>query len=173
MRTTNSGNNLSTTTIAVIVVTAVGLLLLAAVLVWLAQRTRKHQRHNKAHNIRGEAAEETLRIRQRDTLADETAPRPAPPRPKPTSRRPKPPVCNSKPPPTGARRRLPVTSSTSSWTAPTRWIRPRRHPKHPGPPTARNTRTIDGLPLTHPATLIAAHRPQHRTAHCFMCIDNA
>jgi cytoskeletal protein RodZ len=63
----------STTTIAVIVVAAVGLLLLAAVLVWLAQRTRKHQRHNKAQNIRGEAAEETLRIRQRDALADETA----------------------------------------------------------------------------------------------------
>jgi len=101
------GNNLSTTTIAVIVVTAVGLLLLAAVLVWLAQRTRKHQRHNKAHNIRGEAAEETLRIRQRDALADETAPRPAPPKPKPTSKRPKPPVCNSRPPPAAARHHLP------------------------------------------------------------------
>lgn len=64
---------MSTTTIAVIVVAAVGLLLLAAVLVWLAQRTRKHQRHNKAENIRGEAAEETLRVRQREALADETA----------------------------------------------------------------------------------------------------
>ena len=116
MRTTNSGNNLSTTTIAVIVVTAVGLLLLAAVLVWLAQRTRKHQRHNKAHNIRGEAAEETLRIRQRDALADETAPRPAPPKPKPTSKRPKPPVCNSRPPPAAARQPPPAITSTSSGT---------------------------------------------------------
>jgi cytoskeletal protein RodZ len=64
---------MSTTTIVVIVVAAVGLLLLAAVLVWLAQRTRKHQRHNKAENIRGEAAEETLRVKQREALADETA----------------------------------------------------------------------------------------------------
>ena len=39
---------MSTTTIGVIVVDAVGLLLLAAALVWLAQRTRKHQRHNEA-----------------------------------------------------------------------------------------------------------------------------
>lgn len=64
---------MSTTTIAVIVVGAVGLLLLAAALVWLAQRTRKHQRHNEAENIRGEAAEETLRVKQREALADETA----------------------------------------------------------------------------------------------------
>jgi len=64
---------MSTTTIAVIVVAAVGLLLLAAALVWLAQRTRKHQRHNEAENIRGEAAEETLRVKQREALADETA----------------------------------------------------------------------------------------------------
>ena len=48
---------MSTTTIAVIVVAAVGLLCFAAVLAWLAQRTRKHQRHNEAENIRGEAAE--------------------------------------------------------------------------------------------------------------------
>jgi hypothetical protein len=47
---------MSTTTIAVIVVAAVGLFFLAAALVWLAQRTRKHQRHNKAEDIRGEAA---------------------------------------------------------------------------------------------------------------------
>jgi uncharacterized protein HemX len=65
---------MSTTTIVVIVVVAaVGLLLLAAVLVWLAQRTRKHQRHNKAENIRGQAAEEALRVGQREALADETA----------------------------------------------------------------------------------------------------
>jgi hypothetical protein len=64
---------MSTTTIAVIVVAAIGVLLLAAVLLWLAQRTRKHQRHNKAENIRGAAAEETLRVRQREALADETA----------------------------------------------------------------------------------------------------
>ena len=64
---------MSTTTIAVIVVAAVGLLLLAAALVWLAQRTRKHQRHNEAENIRGEAAGETLRVKQREALADETA----------------------------------------------------------------------------------------------------
>lgn len=66
---------MTTNTIAVIVVCAVGLLLLTAVLVWLAQRTRKHQRHNKAENIRGQAAEETLRVRQREALADETAAR--------------------------------------------------------------------------------------------------
>ena len=42
-------------------------------LAWLAQRTRKHQRHNEAENIRGEAAKETLRVRQREALADETA----------------------------------------------------------------------------------------------------
>jgi cytoskeletal protein RodZ len=64
---------MSTTFIAVIVVVAVGLLLLAAALVWLAQRTRKHQRHNEAKNIRGEAAEETQRVKQREALADETA----------------------------------------------------------------------------------------------------
>jgi cytoskeletal protein RodZ len=133
MRTTNSGNNLSTTTIAVIVVTAVGLLLLAAVLVWLAQRTRKHQRHNKAHNIRGEAAEETQRIRQRDALADETAPRPAPPKPKPTSKRPKPPVCNSRPPPAAARHHLP--------RPPQRAVRPGRKldPAAPTDETPRST----------------------------------
>ena len=64
---------MSTTTIAVIVVAAVGLLLLAAALAWLAQRTRKHQRHNEAEKIRSEAAEETLRVKQREALADETA----------------------------------------------------------------------------------------------------
>ncbi len=64
---------MSTTTIAVIVVAAICVLLLAAVLLWLAQRTRKHQRHNKAENIRGAAAEEKLRVRQREALADETA----------------------------------------------------------------------------------------------------
>ena len=64
---------MSTTTIAVIVVAAVGLLVFAAVLAWLAHRTRKHQRHNEAENIRGEAAKETLRVRQREALADETA----------------------------------------------------------------------------------------------------
>jgi hypothetical protein len=45
----------------------------AAVLAWLTHRTRKHQRHNEAENIRGEAAKETLRVRQREALADETA----------------------------------------------------------------------------------------------------
>jgi hypothetical protein len=64
---------MSTNTIAFVVAAAVGLLLLAAVLTWLAQRTRKHQRHNKAENIRGQAAEETLMVRQREALADETA----------------------------------------------------------------------------------------------------
>jgi hypothetical protein len=64
---------MSTNTIAVIIVAAIVILLLVAVLVWLAQRTRQHQRHNKAENIRGEAAEETLRVRQREALADETA----------------------------------------------------------------------------------------------------
>jgi hypothetical protein len=63
----------NTNTIAFVVAAAVGLLLLAAVLAWLAQRTRKHQRHNKAENIRGQAAEETLMVRQREALADETA----------------------------------------------------------------------------------------------------
>ncbi len=61
------------TTIVVIVVAAVGVLLLAAALALLAQRARKYQRHNKAENIRGEAAEETLRVRKREALADETA----------------------------------------------------------------------------------------------------
>jgi ABC-type nickel/cobalt efflux system permease component RcnA len=73
MHNQSKETTLSTTIIAVIVVAAVGLLLLAAVLVWLAQRTRNHQRHNKAENIRGEAAEEALRVGQREALADETA----------------------------------------------------------------------------------------------------
>lgn len=63
---------MNTTTIAIIAA-AIGLLLLAAVLVWLAQRTRNQKRHNEAETIRSEAAHETLRVRQREALADETA----------------------------------------------------------------------------------------------------
>jgi uncharacterized protein HemX len=64
---------MSTTTVALLVVVAVGLVLLAAALVWLALRTRKHQRHNEAENLRLEATEGTPRVKQREALADETA----------------------------------------------------------------------------------------------------
>lgn len=62
---------MNTNTIAVIV-GAVGLLVLAGLLIWLALRVRKHQRLNEAEGIRSAAAAETLKVSQREALADET-----------------------------------------------------------------------------------------------------
>ena len=135
---------MSTTTIAVIVVAAVGLLLLAAALVWLAQRTRKHQRHNEAENIRGEAAEETLRVRQREALADETAAKARAAQAEADVKAAQATVCNSKPPPTAARQPPPATISTSSGTGQKNWIRPPRQMKHRAPRT-KSRRTFNRL----------------------------
>jgi len=63
---------MSTNAIAIAVV-SIGLLVVAAALIWQAQRMRKHQRHNKAESIRGQAAQESLRVGQHEALADETA----------------------------------------------------------------------------------------------------
>lgn len=62
------------TTVLIVVVVVVAILLIAA-LVWVARNKRNQHRHIEAGKIREQAMEETLHVRQREALADETAAR--------------------------------------------------------------------------------------------------
>jgi FtsZ-interacting cell division protein ZipA len=64
---------MATSTIVLIVVVAVAALLLIAGLVWVARTKRNQHRHVEADKIREGAKEETLQVKQREALADETA----------------------------------------------------------------------------------------------------
>jgi|SRR5271169_9030 len=64
---------MTTSTIVLTVIVAVAALVLIAALVWVARNKRNQHRHVKAEQIRDQANEETLRVRQREALADETA----------------------------------------------------------------------------------------------------
>ena len=64
---------MTTSTIVLIVVVAVAAILLIAALVWVARNKRNQHRHVEAGKIRDQAREETLQVRQREALADETA----------------------------------------------------------------------------------------------------
>lgn len=132
-----------TSSIVLIVVIVIAAILLIAAIVWVARNKRNEHRHVAAEEIREAARDETPQVRQREARATRPPPGPAPLRLNPTSRQPKRPVCNSRPSPTAARQRPPATSSTSSGTARTRWIRPRKHPICPELPTARNTKPTD------------------------------
>lgn len=62
-------------TIILIVVVVVVAIVLIAALTWMVRTRRNHQRHVEAGKIREQAREETLHVRQREALADETAAR--------------------------------------------------------------------------------------------------
>jgi hypothetical protein len=64
---------MTTSTIVLTVIVAVAALVLIAALVWVARNKRNQHRHVEAEQIRDQAKEETLRVRQREALADETA----------------------------------------------------------------------------------------------------
>ncbi|BBY41084.1 hypothetical protein MMAN_52180 [Mycobacterium mantenii] len=65
---------MTTSTIILIVVAVVAIVLIAA-LVWVARNKRNQHRHIEAGKIRDQAREESLHVRQREALADETAAR--------------------------------------------------------------------------------------------------
>ncbi|WAJ43772.1 hypothetical protein OK015_21730 [Mycobacterium sp. Aquia_216] len=64
---------MATSTIVLIVIAAVVAILLIAGLTWVARNKRNQQRHVEADKIRQDAHQETLQVRQREALADETA----------------------------------------------------------------------------------------------------
>jgi hypothetical protein len=64
---------MTTSTIVLTVIVAVAALALITALVWVARNKRDQHRHVEAGQIRDQAKEETLRVRQREALADETA----------------------------------------------------------------------------------------------------
>ena len=64
---------MATSTIILVVVVAVVAIVLIAAVAWVARNKRNQQRHVEAGKIRDQAREETLRVKQREALADETA----------------------------------------------------------------------------------------------------
>src|ERR1700731_848602 len=64
---------MTTSSIVLIVVLAVAALLLIAALAWLARNRRNQHRHVEAGKIREAAKDETLQVKQREALAEETA----------------------------------------------------------------------------------------------------
>ena len=64
-----------TTSTIILIVVAVAAIVLIAALVWVARNKRNQHRHVEAGKIRDQAREETLQVRQREALADETAAR--------------------------------------------------------------------------------------------------
>jgi FtsZ-interacting cell division protein ZipA len=64
---------MATSTIVLIVIAAVVAILLIAGLTWVARNKRNHHRHVEADNIREDAQQETLHVKQREALAEETA----------------------------------------------------------------------------------------------------
>src|ERR1700727_2853058 len=64
---------MATSTIVLIVVVAVAAVLLIAGLTWAARNKRNQHRHVEADKSRQDAQQETLHVKQREALADETA----------------------------------------------------------------------------------------------------
>ena len=100
----------------------------------------------EAEAIRGQARDEDRQVKQREARADETAAK---------ARAAQAEADVKAAQATGLQQQAAVHRSEaatsrdelqrSNSSVRTRWIRPRRHPKRPGPPTARNTRIDDGL----------------------------
>jgi FtsZ-interacting cell division protein ZipA len=64
---------MATSTIVLIVIAAVVAILLIAGLTWVARNKRNQHRHVEADKIRQDAQQETLHVKQREALAEETA----------------------------------------------------------------------------------------------------
>ena len=64
---------MTTSTIVLIVVVAIAAIVLIATIAWVARNKRNQHRHVEADKIRESAKEETLQVKQREALADETA----------------------------------------------------------------------------------------------------
>lgn len=66
---------MNTTNVILIVLAAVAAIVLVALVAWLARNKAAQNRHIKADTIRDEARQESLHVKQREALADETAAR--------------------------------------------------------------------------------------------------
>lgn len=64
---------MSTTSIISIVLVAIVAILLIATIAWVARDKRNQHRHVEADKIREATKDETLQVKQREALADETA----------------------------------------------------------------------------------------------------
>src|SRR6202167_5541310 len=71
----SQGADMTTTSIVLIVVVAIAAIVLIAAIAWVARNKRNQHRHIEADKIREAAKEETLQVKQREALADETAAR--------------------------------------------------------------------------------------------------
>jgi hypothetical protein len=64
---------MTTSSIVLIVVIVVAAIMLIAAIAWVARNKRNQHRHVEAGKIREAAKDETLQVKQREALADETA----------------------------------------------------------------------------------------------------
>jgi len=64
---------MTTSSIVLIVLVAIAAIVLVAAIAWVARNKRNQHRHVVADKIREAAKEETLQVKQREALADETA----------------------------------------------------------------------------------------------------
>ena len=64
---------MTTSSIVLIVIAAVVAILLIAAIAWVARNKRNQHRHVEADKIREAAKQETLQVKRREALADETA----------------------------------------------------------------------------------------------------
>jgi FtsZ-interacting cell division protein ZipA len=67
------GVNMTTSSIVLIVLVAVAAIVLIAAIAWVARNKRNQHRRVVADRIREAAKEDTLEVKQREALADETA----------------------------------------------------------------------------------------------------
>ena len=120
---------MSTSMIVPIAFFAVAIIPILVALGWVFVNKRTQHRHVEAEKSATKPKRKHFKLTGGRHWPRRPPPRRAPPRPKPTSRRRKLRAWSSKPPRTAAKRRPPVIGSTSSGSAQTLWIRPRRHPR--------------------------------------------
>jgi regulatory protein YycI of two-component signal transduction system YycFG len=129
---------MSTGMIIPIVFFAVAIILILVALGWVLVNKRTHHRHVNAEKMRDQAKEEALQVNRREALAEESA---AKARAAQADSDVKAAQASGLEEQAAAHRseaKPPAIDSTSSGTAPTRWIRPRGHPKRRSRPTANS-----------------------------------
>ena len=106
------------------------------------------------------------KVKQREALAAETAAKSRAAEAEADVKAAQPPVCNSKPPPTAAKQRPPVIKLNEQSHRADTMDPASQTPERLGPPTARNTRIIDGLrAMPAPRYLHCVLPGQHRAPH--------
>jgi hypothetical protein len=164
---------MTTSSIVLIVLVAIAAIVLIAAIAWVARNKRNQHRHVVADKIREAAKEETLQVKQREALADEPA---AKARAVQAEADVKAAQASGLQQQAAAHR---SEAATSRDQLNEEWDRadtmdPYADPKHPSPPTARNTRTIDGLPLTPaPRYLDRGSPPAAPDRSLLICVGNA